>query len=121
MSYFYMSNINNFTDVSTPNASYLNVGKYSTSSAETPSNGIIKFTDNNYINQKASFIMIRAHEDNSLLLQLYPYNYGVYIPAGELWAVDSIDKVEKIIVRNIFNTNGEPIEEGKIQWMIGYK
>ena len=68
--------------------------------------------------------MIRAHKSNGLLLQLYPYEYGVYVPAGELWSVDSLDKIEKIIVRNIFDTEGIPLasdQKGKIQWMIGYK
>lgn len=118
MGYFYMSNINDFSKVSNPSLAYQEIEVYENDSSQK---GIITFTDNNLIDQKASFLMIRAHMDNSLLVQLYPYEYGVYIPAGELWAVDSIDKVEKIIIRKIFDTEGSELTEGKIQWMIGYK
>lgn len=121
MSYFYMSNIDDFAQVQSPSAAYQDIGIYSNGAAETPANGVITFTDINGINQEASFLMIRAYNTNNLLLQLYPYNYGVYVPAGELWAVDSLRKVEKIIVRNIFDTDGNPISSGKIQWMLGYK
>ena len=112
MGYFYMSNINSFTTVTSPTESYQSI------STNVP----INFEDNNYINQKGNFIMIRAHQDNDLLVQLYPSTYGVYIPAGELWAVDSLEQIEKIYVRKVFSaTSGQELTTGKIQWMIGYK
>ena len=109
MGYFYMSNINSFTTVTSPTDSYQDV------TVDTP----IKFEDNN-INQKANFIMIRAHQNNDVLIQLYPSNYGTYIPAGELWAVDSLDQIEELYVRKIFQGTTS-VTTGKIQWMIGYK
>lgn len=118
MGYFYMSNINNFNEVNSPVNSYQTIGKYLNESSTT---GVIDFRDKN-IKQKANFIMIRAHGDNDLLIQLYPSEYGVYIPAGELWSVDSLNEIEKIMIRNIFSaTTHTSIESGKIQWVIGYK
>ena len=65
--------------------------------------------------------MIRAENEKSFIIQLYPSNYCVYIPAGELWSVDSIEQIEKLYIRNIFSLEGEKETTGKIQWMIGYK
>lgn len=122
MAYSYMSNIDDFSYVTYPSRSYQVVGTYKSNTTETPTNGVITFVDENNIAQKANFIMIRAHYNNDLLIQLYPSNYGVYIPAGELWAVDSIDKIEKIIIRKMFNNEGQSFTTGgRIQWMIGYK
>ena len=128
MSYFYMSNISNFDNVTTPDESYLQVGVYTGSSTETPENGVIKFTKNN-IDYTASFLMIRARADNDVLVELYPSQYGVYIPAGELWSVDSLDSIDKFYIRNIFTYRQtsettytpESTNTGYIQWMIGYK
>lgn len=125
MGYFYMSNINNFNNVNSPVDSYQQIGVYQNDSSDE---GIIDFKDKN-IKQKANFIMIRAHGDNDLLVQLYPSEYGVYIPAGELWSVDSLNEIEKIIVRKIISAStGNTIiptdnnrTPGKIQWVIGYK
>lgn len=122
MSYFYMSNINDFSNVHSPVQSYQQIGKYDSSSTlEEPSNGVITFKSIEGIDQKANFLMIRAHNENDLLVQLYPSQYGTYIPAGELWAVDSLNEIEKIFIRNIFSTTGTQLNSGKIQWMIGYK
>lgn len=120
MGYLYMSNINNFGNVTNPNTSYQTIGKFN-NSIEEGSPGVITFY-NEGINEKANFIMIRAHDDNDLLVQLYPSQYGIYIPAGELWSADLLDPAEKIIVRNIFSASTHAsINTGKIQWIIGYK
>ena len=51
-----------------------------------------------------------------------PWGYGVYVPADEMWSVDSLDNVEKIIVKKIFqHSTKTDMTHGKIQWMIGYK
>lgn len=126
MSYFYMSNIDDFSAVTDLDSSYQEVGVYNSENQNnsTTTNGIINFTKNG-INYSASFLMIRARYDNDLLVQISPYNYGVYIPANELWSVDSLDKIDKIIVRNIFkhgeNDSVTSATTGYIQWMIGYK
>lgn len=121
MSYFYMSNINNFDEVTSPQASYLQVGKYTNPNAEeSTSNGVIKFSKDN-IDYSASFLMIRARYDNDLLIELNPSHYGVYIPANELWSVDSLEGIDKFYIRNIFDLEGNEINTGYIQWMIGYK
>ena len=129
MSYSYMSNINNFTDVTSPIKAYQEIKKYKNDNSQ---DGIIDFNG-----QKANFLMIRAHSSNSLLIELYSTdnndNYGVFIPAGELWSVDSLFSIEKIIIKEIFivekdeqgNVQSERQatnnEVGYIQWMIGYK
>lgn len=112
MSYNFLSNINNFDDFNNPNAAYV----------EVYTDDEISFVDNDNIPHNASFLMIRAHEDNDLLVQLMPWGYGVYIPADEMWSVDSLDNVEKIIVKKIFlHSSKAETSHGKIQWMIGYK
>ena len=76
MSYFYMSNIKNFNQITTPEAAYQEIGIYGNNSPAiefaSEEDGVISFT-HNQVNQKASFLMVRAHENNSLLLQLYQY------------------------------------------------
>lgn len=112
MSYNFLSNINNFDNFNNPDAAYVNIS----------TNSEINFIDTEDIPHNASFLMIRAHSDNDLLIQLMPWGYGVYIPADEMWSVDSLDNVEKIIIKKIFlkSTKAET-SQGKIQWMIGYK
>ena len=124
MSYFYMSNISSFDEINNPNASYLEVGKYTDSTTtESASNGVVKFSKDN-IDYSASFLMIRARYDNDILIELNPSHYGVYFPANELWSVDSLEGIDKFYIRNIFKIdNNEYISAttGYIQWMIGYK
>lgn len=116
MSYNFLSNINNFDNFNNPDAAY----------TEVHVDDEIKFIEND-IPHTASFLMVRAHNTNDLLIQLMPWGYGVYIPADEMWSVDSLDNVEKIIIKKIFSVNeqGQRSEitsgTGKIQWMIGYK
>lgn len=121
MSYSFMSNINyeSTSTFTSPDEYYQTVGVFSTSSSETPENGVIIF-NNNEIQRKAKFLMIRAGADNDFIIQLSPSNYCVHIPAGELWSVDSIDEINKFYIRNIFS-NGTQVTTGKLQWMIGYK
>lgn len=122
MSYSFMSNINyeSTSTFTSPDDYYQTVGVFSTtSSSETPENGVIIFNDNE-IQRKAKFLMIRAGADNDFIIQLSPSNYCVHVPAGELWSVDSIDEINKFYIRNIFS-NGEKVTTGKLQWMIGYK
>lgn len=122
MSYSFMSNINyeSTSTFTSPDEYYQTVGVFSTtSSSETPENGVIIFNDNE-IQRKAKFLMIRAGADNDFIIQLSPSNYCVHVPAGELWSVDSIDEINKFYIRNIFS-NGEKVTNGKLQWMIGYK
>lgn len=111
MSYNFMSNISDFSKVTVRNASFDQVSV----------NDEIKFYDKNNIPHNASFLMIRAGYNSDLLIQLEPSGYCVYIPAGEMWSVDFIDEIEKIIIKNIFNLQGSHITTGTIQWMIGYK
>ena len=111
MSYNFMSNISNFSDVTEPDKSFIEINK------DTE----IEFFDRNLIKQKASFLMIRAEYNNDLLIQLFPSEYCVYIPAGEMWSVDSIGEIEKFVIKKIFNTDGQEQTSGKIQWMMGYK
>ena len=109
-----MSNIKDFDDFSNPDNAYITVNLDDT----------IEFTDMNDVNQKASFLMVRAHKDNDLLIQILPYNYGVYVPASELWSVDSLGDISGITVKKSFETTSTsitPLDTGKIQWMIGYK
>lgn len=125
MSYFYMSNINDFKEINNPNDSYLEVGKYTDSTTtESVSTGVIKFSRDD-IDYSASFLMIRARYDNDVLIQVTSHeegdNYGVYIPANELWSVDSLEGIDKFYIRKIFDLNGKSIDTGYIQWMIGYK
>lgn len=112
MSYNFMSNIQDFDNFNDELSAYQIVNL----------NEEIPFIDiDSGVSQKASFLMIRAHKSNDLLIQITPYKYGVYIPAGELWSVDSLKDIEGIIVKNAFDTNGQSLSSGKIQWMIGYK
>ena len=132
MSYSFMSNINyeSTSTFTSPDEYYQTVGVFSTtSSSETPENGVIIFNDNE-IQRKAKFLMIRAGVDNDFIIQLSPSNYCIHIPAGELWSVDSIDEINKFYIRNIFKTDINPETDeisttstttGKLQWMIGYK
>lgn len=122
MSYFYMSNITNLDQSADKNKAYQEVKKCTQESVENGSgDGIINFTKDN-INYSASFLMIRARYDNDLLIELSPSNYGVYIPANELWSVDSLENIDKIYIRNIFHPKtGKELDTGYIQWMIGYK
>ena len=122
MSYSFMSNINyeSTSTFTSPDEYYQTVGVFSTtSSSETPENGVIIFNDNE-IQRKAKFLMIRAGANNDFIIQLSPSNYCVHVPAGELWSVDSIEEINKFYIRNIFS-NGEKVATGKLQWMIGYK
>ena len=112
MSYNFMSNIPDFSVVTNGNKSFDSVQK----------NDEISFNDKNDIKHSASFLMIRAGYDSDLLLQLEPSGYCIYIPAGEMWSVDSIGEIDKIIVKGIFNTTTKAsISRGTIQWMMGYK
>lgn len=111
MSYNFMSNISNFSQVINPETSFIEVDE----------NTEIEFFDRGSIKQKASFLMIRAGYNNDLLVELKPSNYCVYIPAGEMWSVDSIGEIEKFAIKKIFNLDGNPQTSGKIQWMMGYK
>ena len=112
MAYLFMSNINDFDDINNSDKAYQTVNI----------EDIINFTDNNNINREASFLMIRAHKDNDILVQILPYGYGVLIPAAEMWSVDAINKIEGISIKNIFAADGTTeLQSGKIQWMIGYK
>ena len=120
MSYSFMSNIRSDSTFNSPEDYYQEVGKYDTNtSTEIPENGVIVFNDND-IQRKAKFLMIRAGVSNDFIIQLSPSNYCVHIPAGELWSVDSIDEIDKFYIRNIFS-NGAETSTGKLQWMIGYK
>lgn len=110
MSYNFLSNINNFDDFNEP------IKAYETVYIPTE----IKFVDQNNIEQKACFLMVRADPNNDLLIQLQPWGYGVYIPAGELWSVDSLKDIESIIVKKAFNHYGDSQTIAHIQWMIGY-
>lgn len=112
MSYNFLSNIKNFDNFNNPDQAY----------EQIPINEEINFLDNNNIAHDASFIMIRAHESNDLLVQLLPWGYGVYIPANEMWSAESLNDVEGIVIKKAFTlpTLGESVY-GKIQWMIGYK
>ena len=132
MSYSFMSNINyeSTSTFTSPDEYYQTVGVFSTtSSSETPENGVIIFNDNE-IQRKAKFLMIRTGVDNDFIIQLSPFKYCVHVPAGELWSVDSIDEIDKFYIRNIFKTIVDPetnvvsttsTTTGKLQWMIGYK
>lgn len=116
MSYNFLSNINNFDDFNVPDAAYVPISV----------NQEIVLKDNEDIPHNASFLVIRAHSSNDLLVQLMPWGYGVYIPADEMWSVDSLDNVEKIIIKKIFLKDQDYASTdapgaGKIQWMIGYK
>ena len=111
MSYNFMSNISNFSSVTDPDKSFIQVNK----DAE------IEFFDRDLIKHKASFLMIRAEYNTDFLIELSPSNYCIYIPAGEMWSVDSIGEIEKFTIKKIFNTSGQEQASGKIQWMIGYK
>ena len=114
MSYRFMSNIHNFDEFNNPEKAYISVS----------TDDVINFTDANEVNQKASFLMVRAHKDNDLLIQILPYNYGVYVPATELWSVDSLSDINGITIKKSFQTTSTSVTElptGKIQWMIGYK
>ena len=111
MSYNFMSNISDFSQVTDPDASFIEINK----------NAEIEFFDRNLIKQKASFLMIRAGYNNDFLIELKPSNYCVYIPAGEMWSVDSIGEIEKFTIKKIFNLDGQEQTSGKIQWMMGYK
>ena len=111
MGYNFLSNIENFEDFNTPDKAYETV----------PIGQEILFIDSNGATQKASFLMVRASADNDLLIQLLPWGYGVYIPANELWSVDSMRDIEGIIVKKAFiPTTRQEATIGKIQWMIGY-
>lgn len=112
MAYNFLSNIGNFDDFNSPDDAY----------EEVTIGEEIKFIDNNDIPHTGSFLMIRAHEENDLLVQLLPWGYGVYIPANEMWSAESLDNVEGLIVKKSFAipTLGES-SLAKIQWMIGYK
>ena len=126
MSYFYMSNISNFNDITNPNDSYQEVNIHtSPDGPESTTNGVIKFSSTTGIDYSASFLMIRARYDNDLLIELNPSHYGVYIPANELWSVDSLEGIDKFYIRNIFKYRQDgtsyTTDTGYIQWMIGYK
>jgi len=112
MSYNFMSNIPNFSSVSNGNQAYDTINI----------NSEITFRDKKDITHNASFLMIRAGSESDLLVQLEPSGYCIYIPAGEMWSVDSIGEIEKFVIKNIFDPESKnPINSGTIQWMMGYK
>ena len=112
MSYNFMSNISDFSQVTTGDDAF----------DEIQVNSEIVFQDKRSIKHNASFLMIRAGHDSDLLIQIEPSGYCIYIPAGEMWSVDSIGEIEKIVIKNIFDSELKtPIDSGKIQWMMGYK
>lgn len=112
MSYNFMSNISNFSNVSSPNDAFDNISI----------NSEIVFRDKRDIKHNASFLMIRAGYNSDLLIQLEPSGYCIYIPAGEMWSVDSIGEIEKIVIKKIFNPDSKAlVSSGQIQWMMGYK
>ena len=119
MSYSFMSNIKSESDFSSPENYYQEVGVYENSSTETPENGAIIFNDED-IQRKAKFLMIRAGAENDFIIQLSPSKYCVHVPAGELWSVDSIDQIDKFYIKKIFSGTTS-VSTGKLQWMIGYK
>lgn len=110
-----MSNISDFNSINTPDKAYLSVN----------TDVDILFENNNNITKKAFFLMIRAHSDNDLLIEILPYGYGVYIPAGEMWSVDSIKGIEGFKIKKAFNPKNNNIigdsTPKKVQWMIGYR
>ena len=110
MSYKFMSNINNFSDINTPDKAYL--------TTNIDEEIIFK---NNDIEKRAFFLMIRAHSSNDLLIEILPYSYGVYIPANEMWSVDSIEGISGFKIKKAFSGNNSSINTAKVQWMIGYK
>ncbi len=112
MSYNFMSNISNLSNINNMQESYqsVNVGSK------------IYFIDKNYNQHNASFLMIRAWNDNDLLIDLQPSGYCIYIPGGEMWSVDSIGEIESIIIKSIYNSETKArISQGYLQWMMGYK
>lgn len=112
MSYNFMSNISDFSKVSTGNEAFDNI----------EINNEITFLDKKDIKHNASFLMIRAGYESDLLIQLEPSGYCIYIPAGEMWSVDSIGEIEKIVIKKIFNPDSKAlVSSGQIQWMMGYK
>ena len=120
MSYSFMSNIiSNDSMPASPEDYYQEVGVYTNNSIDTPEDGVIVFNDNN-IQRKAKFLMIRAGSLNDFIIQLSPSNYCVHVPAGELWSVDSIEEVDKFYIKKIFSGTTS-VSTGKLQWMIGYK
>ena len=122
MSYNFLSNIQNFEQFNNIDKAYQEIDVHPDNADENNITGIIYFKDiNTNISHEASFLMIRAHANNDLLIQLIPYGSGVYIPAGEMWSVDSLNGIEGIALRRAFDKNGNSLTKGKIQWMIGYK
>ena len=112
MSYNFMSNISNFSSVSNPDDAFDNISI----------NSEIIFRDKRNVKHNASFLMIRAGYNSDLLIQLEPSGYCIYIPAGEMWSVDSIGEIEKIVIKKIFNPDSKVLaNSGQIQWMVGYK
>ena len=112
MSYNFMSNIPDFSIVSQGTQAFDNVEE----------NTEIEFFNRDNIKQKASFLMIRAGYESDLLIQLQPSGYCIYIPAGEMWSVDSIGEIEKFIIKKIFDPESKTsISSGTIQWMMEYK
>ena len=112
MSYNFMSNISDFSKVSTGSDAFDNIIV----------NSEITFRDKRDIKHNASFLMIRAGYNSDLLVQIEPSGYCIYIPAGEMWSVDSIGEIEKFIIKKIFDPESKnPINSGTIQWMMGYK
>ena len=130
MSYSFMSNIYMDDNFNSPESYFQEVGLYRDSSApESPENGVIKFNDVG-IQRKAKFLMIRSGASNEFIIQLSPSKYCVHLQAGELWSVDSIEEIDKLYIKNIFQIENDPITQqkvsttvntGKLQWMIGYK
>lgn len=112
MSYNFMSNIPDFSIVSEGSKAF----------NEVEEDTEIVFYDRENIKHNASFLMIRAGYGSDLLIQLQPSGYCIYIPAGEMWSVDSIGEIEKFVVKKIFNPEDKTeITSGSIQWMMGYK
>jgi len=112
MSYNFLSNINNFNNFNNPDLAYINASK----------NTEILFKDIDNISHKAHFLMIRAHISNDLLIEILPYGYGVYIPADEIWSVDSTNDIQGFKIRQAFAPNSSTVvDTPKVQWMIGYK
>lgn len=112
MSYNFLSNINNFTDFNDPSKAYQNVDI----------DEEINFLDIDEIPHDATFVMFRADKSNDLLIQLLPWQSGVYIPADEMWSIESLNNIQGFKLKKAFDSNtSQELTSGKIQWMIGYK
>lgn len=112
MSYNFLSNINDFSNFNNPDKAYqtINIDEE------------IEFLDTEGIPHKASFLMFRADKSNHLLIQLLPWESGIYLPSNEVWSIESLNNIKGFKIKKAFNSNNlNELSSGKIQWMIGYK